>query len=341
MSSGEIERRDSSVSEYRDLDTPEVTEFLQSYRTRIQDEVRSENTKRAYAGDWEHFSDWCLMAKLNPLPAHEFTLLAYLNFWGRHEDEEHRLAVSTLKRRLVGIRSHHAVHGERLPDYRGSGQDPIRDTLEAIRRDQRRGIRKARAISQRTLRRMLASQPDSLIGLRNRAILLVGFTGAMRRSEITGLDVPNIEMDDEGMVVIIRSSKTDQGGEGSRVYITRTGKESSCPVRTTASWIGELKRDSGPLFCNVNRYGQIGERRLDDSMINLIVKEAVAATGVDPGPYSAHSLRSGLATSAVRAGADVRAVMKQTRHQRLSTLEGYIQDGLGYENNAVRSLSEL
>lgn len=337
MSNG-VERIEPSL----DLHSVEAQQdFMQSYKTELRRRVRSENTMIAYESDWSHFKKWCKSMGLDSVPASEFTVVAYLNYWGMNPDQEIRLKASTLRRRISAIKFFNQQEGHSVLDYRGGSEDPIDDTITMIARDQKAGVRKAKPISQIMLAHMVEEQPDTLIGLRDSTILLVGFMTAMRRSEITSLEVSDLDFRDRGLVVTIRSSKTDQSGEGHVVHVPFTRHSNTCAVRKTRKWITNLGRDYGPLFSAIDKYGNIKDKPLSDQKINLIVRESLERIDVNPNAYSAHSLRSGFATSAAEAGADIRTIMKQTRHTRFETVEGYIQDGTSFDDNAINLFSQL
>jgi integrase len=165
-------------------------------------------------------------------------------------------------------------------------------------------------------------------------LLLVGFTGAFRRSELIGLNVEDLEETRDGMVVHIRRSKTDQEGEGRKLGIPPGAEELTCPVRALAEWRATAGFTSGPLFRSVNRHGQVLGARLSGEGVAMVVKRYVDKLGYDPAQFAGHSLRSGLATSAA-AGKSERAIMNQTGHRSVATLRRYIRDGNLFRENAA------
>ena len=176
---------------------------------------------------------------------------------------------------------------------------------------------------------------DRLIACRDRALLLLGFAGAMRRSELVGLDVADVVETADGLVVTIRRSKTDQEGQGRKIGIPYGSKLATCPVRSVRAWKTRAKITEGPLFRQVNRHGKVLEGRLGDRTVALVVKRAVAATGVDAASYAGHSLRAGLATAAAMAGVSERVIQGQTGHKSLPILRRYIREGSLFRENAA------
>jgi integrase len=175
-------------------------------------------------------------------------------------------------------------------------------------------------------------------GLRDRALLVVGFTGALRRSELVALDVEHLRWTREGMVLHIRSSKTDQEGQGTEVGIPYGRKPSTCPVRILKAWLEFAKIESGPVFRPVTKGGRVGKSRLGDRSVALIVKRTVGHTGYSAEEFSGHSLRAGLATSAALAGQPERDIMQQTRHKSEKMVRRYIRKGSLFLGNVVDAL---
>ena len=185
------------------------------------------------------------------------------------------------------------------------------------------------------LQEVLKRIPDSLPGKRDRALLLLGFAGAFRRSELVGLNVEDIEKTPDGMVVHIRRSKTDQEGQGREVGIPPGAADATCPIRAVSEWSAAAKISSGPLFRSVNRHGQVLPRRLSGEGVAMVVKRYIEKLGYDPARFAAHSLRAGLATSAAAAGKSERAIMNQTGHRSVTTVRRYIRDGNLFRENAA------
>jgi integrase len=182
---------------------------------------------------------------------------------------------------------------------------------------------------------MIERLPLSLQGTRDRALLLVGFAGAFRRSELVGLDIADLEFGRDGLVVTVRRSKTDQEGQGRRVGIPYGSHAETCPVRAAQEWVDLLDTTSGPLFRRIDRHGHIGAARLSDKAVALIIKRCARAAGLGAADLAGHSLRAGLATAAAAAGVSERAIMAQTGHRSLATVRKYIREGSLFLENAA------
>lgn len=185
---------------------------------------------------------------------------------------------------------------------------------------------------------MIASLPEGLLGLRDRALLLIGFTGGFRRSELVGLDHDAVAITRDGLVLTIRRSKTDQEGEGRKVGLPFGSNPATCPVRCFQDWLEASRISEGPIFCPINRHGTMGGQRLSTKAVARVVKRYVKGIGLDASQFAGHSLRSGFATSAAMAGASEAAIMKQTNHRSLTTVRRYIRDGSLFRENAAALL---
>jgi integrase len=160
----------------------------------------------------------------------------------------------------------------------------------------------------------------------------------MRRSELVALDVADVTETNDGLIVTVTRSKTDQEGEGRQIGIPYGSNPTTCPVRTFDSWLDVSRIDDGPLFRPINRHGKLGDERLSDRAVAMIVKRAAEAAGLDPNVVAGHSLRSGMATSAARAGATEAQIMNQTCHKSLTVLRRYIRRGTLFSDNASAKL---
>jgi integrase len=280
----------------------------------------SENTLRAYARDWAHCARWCRMRGADPLPPSPQLIGLYIAELAAPGGSAPALSVSSIERRLSGLAWGYAQRGERL-DRRDRH---IATVLAGIRRRHARPPVQKAAILPDDLRAMLATLPHDLRGLRDRAILLIGFAGGLRRSEIVSLDhgkddTPEsggwVEMLEDGVLITLR------GKTGWReVEIGRGSSDQTCPVHALTQWLHYAKIDFGPLFVAVGRNGlkATGER-LSDKHVARLVKQTVRDAGLRPdlpeaeriGLFSGHSLRAGLASS---AEVDERYVQKQLGH---------------------------
>jgi len=192
--------------------------------------------------------------------------------------------------------------------------------------------RKAPATAE-TVRAIISEIPTDLRGLRDRALLLIGFAGALRRSELVALDVADLEESSEGVHVRIRRSKTDQEGVGDFVSIPYGSRLR--PIRALKDWLDAARITEGPLFRPIRKGGNVVEvERLSDRSVANIVKAHAEAVGLDPAVFSGHSLRSGFVTSALQAGADVLRVMDVTRHRQINTLKVYDRRAKAFKQHA-------
>ena len=171
-------------------------------------------------------------------------------------------------------------------------------------------------------------------GTRDRALMLLGFAAALRRSELVGLDVCDLEFKAEGVVVHLVRSKTDQEGNGRKIAVPY-GRTSLCPVKAVKDWLAIAEVCTGPMFRRVNKAGRISDSRLSDQSVAQVVKCYAAAIGHIASAYSGHSLRSGLVTSAAQAGVSLAKIQEQTGHRSVATLVRYIRDAKIFENNAA------
>lgn len=292
-------------------------------------QAKAPNTLRAYRSDWGHFTAWCAEHGLESLPAAPETVALYLT-----QLAEAGRKASTLQRRLSAISQAHQAAGQASPTQHAA----VRATWAGIRRALGTAAAgKAPALTE-TVRAMVGALPDTLGGLRDRALLLLGFAGAFRRSELVGLNVEDLSVTGAGLVVTLRRSKTDQEGTGRPVGIPYGSSADTCPVRAVQAWCAAAGITSGPLFRAVNRHGQVAAGRLSDKAVALVVKRAAAAAGLDPQHYAGHSLRAGLATSAAAAGVSERAIMRQTGHTSERMVRRYIRDGSLFRDNAAAAV---
>jgi site-specific recombinase XerD len=287
--------------------------------------AKAANTLRAYRSDWREFSAWAAWRQLDPLPATPETVTLYL------ADLAEAAKPSTIARRLAAIAQAHRAAGFTSP-----ADDPsVKAVWAGIRRVHGTAPDGAAPLTVGLLRRVVEALPDGLAGLRDRVLLLVGFAGALRRSELVALDVEDVEHRPDGLVVRIRRSKTDPDGAGRLVGIPCGSNPATCPVRALRAWLEATGITSGPLLRPVNRHGTVGPGRLTAASANRAVQRAVRQAGLDPSPYSAHSLRAGLATSAAEAGVSERAIMAQTGHRSLAVARSYIRSGSLFRDNAA------
>ena len=300
-------------------------EELGSDARRYVDQSRAHNTRRAYRSDWADFTEWCERFRRTRLPASPDTVAYYL------ADRSQDLKPSTLERRLAAVAEAHRTAG--FPSPNSSAQ--VQLVWAGIRRE--KGVAQAhkKPALTKLIRLMTSHLPTTLLGVRDRALILLGYSGAMRRSELVGLEVTDIALADEGLVVMIRKSKTDQIGAGRKLGIPFGAHLETCPVRAVQKWLEESMIDSGPLFRSVNKHGDVQDTRLSDKAVANVVKRSLEAAGKNSRGYAAHSLRAGLITQAAMCGVSERAIQDQSGHKSLLVMRRYIRDGSLFRENAA------
>jgi integrase len=214
----------------------------------------------------------------------------------------------------------------------------VRNTLKGIRRTLGTApAQKAPALID-DIRAMVEAADAGLIGLRDRALILLGFAGAFRRSELVGLDLADCSFGKDGLTVQLRRSKTDQEGQGRKVGIPYGSNPDTCPVRNVQDWITEAGISSGPLFRSINRHGQVQPAGLAGIDVARVVKKLARRAGLNAASYAGHSLRAGHATAAAISGASERSIMAQTGHRSVQTVRRYIRDGSLWRENSAGKL---
>ncbi len=293
--------------------------------TKYLEQSKAPNTRRAYRSDWADFTAWCQKYRRDPMPALPSTVAYYL------ADRSQSLKTSTLERRLATISEAHRAAGFESPNTSAE----VRLVWAGIRRE--KGVAQAHKKPALTkhIRAMVDALPEKLLGIRDRALILLGFAGAMRRSELVGLDVTDVSFADEGLVVVIRKSKTDQVQAGRKVGIPFGKQPETCPVRAVFAWIEEAEIEEGPLFRSVNKHSHVMESRLSDRTVANVVKRSLLAAGKSARGFAAHSLRAGLITQAAMAGVSERAIQDQSGHKSLTVMRRYIRDGSLFRENAA------
>jgi integrase len=309
-------RLDSTISE---LSIEELLEEAQ--RTAI--ESIPANTRRAYATDWNHFRNWCQKRSRGPLPASPETVSAYLAALAKTH------AIATLRRRLTTVSKIHRTAGKVDP----RDDQRVKQLWRGILRSKGEAQRGKKPLLVDDLRKMVDALPQTVQGSRDRALLLLGFAGGLRRHELVALDVEDLEAVDEGFVVHLRRSKTDQTGKGLKKGIPYGKAAKTCPVRAVVSWLREAEIYEGPVFRPLSKHDTPRRTRLTAQSVALVVKKAFRLIGKRPRDFSAHSLRSGLVTAAAIGGADERTIMKHTGHKSVQMVRRYIRDANLFRNN--------
>jgi len=289
------------------------------------------NTLRAYKADFKDFTTFCVKNGLNSMPTEPKILSLYLT----HLSATSKF--STLKRRIASISVIHKLNGHYL------------DTKHPLIMENLHGIKRVKGTNQKAKKPILINELKSIINIidqhlsycglpeledskdiknkiRDKAIILVGFSGGFRRSELVNIDYDDVEFVSEGVKIFIKRSKTDQSGEGMIKAIPYFENKSFCPVLALKHWIEHSKIRSGRLF------------DISDKSISLIVKKYASLAGFDPNKYGGHSLRSGFATSAAESGAEERNIMAMTGHKTTQMVRRYIQEANLFKNNALNKI---
>lgn len=290
-------------------------------------DARAPATRKAYAGDLRRFKAWCRQESRGGLPASPEVVadyLAHLASTGR--------SAATIRRALSAINSAHRVQGLPVPGNEGF----VRDVSHGIARRLGTEPERAKPLSVHDLRKMVGGLGDDLAGVRDRALLLLGFAGALRRSEMVALDVGDIEFVAEGIRLHIRASKTDQEGKGTVLGVPHGARAETCPVRAVEAWVERVKE--GPLFRAVDRHGNLSESRMADYSVVRIVRRAARAAGLSADSFRGHSLRAGMITEAAKAGVPEGDIARQSRHRSVQVLRDYVRLASVFQRNPVAGL---
>lgn len=287
--------------------------------TRLVQATLAENTRRAYGNDLHHFRKCG-----GTIPCEVNTLQGYLAHCAQS------FSVATVARRLAAIGQAHVALGLPSP----TADPAIGVLMRGIRRHNGVAQRQAKPLTRKLLRHIVRSMGADLLACRDRALLLLGFAGAFRRSELVALDVEDLDWSKAGLLVTVRRSKTDQEQRGRTVAIPAVSGP-SCPVTALQRWLQSAGIIEGPVFRRFDVHGKLTANRLQSAFVSHVVKSRLKAIGIDATTYSAHSLRAGLVTEAARAGVPGWKIRQQTGHRSETTLARYIRDAQLFENNAA------
>ena len=322
--SGSILTSDNSqLSEARNADgTPDFVqitapEIHHAKLTQYLQASLSDNSKRAYLNDVLHFLAWG-----GSIPSTPDQVAGYLVAHA----ETHSNA--TLTRRLVSLSRAHTSQGHASP----TKTDLVKATMHGIRRVHGTAQHQVSPILKVDITAMVDNL-TGMIGVRDKALLLIGFAGAFRRSELVALTDADLSFVEQGLVIHIRRSKTDQTGEGRKVAIPYA-RGRHCPVLALRHWLSTAGISDGPIFRAITRHGHVQPSALSTEAVALIVKKRAQAIGLDPSQFSGHSLRAGLATSAAQAGVSAHKIQQQTGHKSIEMLSRYIRDANIFVDNA-------
>jgi len=281
---------------------------------------KANNTIRAYEADFNDFSLFCLKNGLNSLPTEPKVLSIYLTHLSKI------CKYSTLKRRIASIKVIHKIKGHYL------------DSKHPIIMENLLGIKRVNGSHQKSKKPLLINDLKSLIQaidenekedfkrIRNKSLILIGFAGGFRRSELVNINYDDLEFVSEGLKIFIKRSKTDQSGEGSIKAIPYFKNKQYCPVIKLKAWINFINIKQGRIF------------EISDRQVALIIKKYALLAGLDHTKYGGHSLRSGFATSAAEAGAQERDIMAMTGHKTTQMVRRYIQEANLFKNNALNKI---
>jgi integrase len=299
---------------------------IEALAKELLEAARAPATRRAYDRAFARFEAWCERRGHSPWAPD--TVARYLTF---------RVHVgkrpSTVEQDLAAIAAKY--QGQRLSAPRGVG---LRRLSQGIRRTLGVAPRQKAPLLPEDLAAMVAKLPSTLQGERDRALLLVGFAGAFRRSELVSLDVEDLSWSNGGVSVTLRRSKTDQTQKGAVVDIPEGVRRITCPVAALRAWLEASGIGTGAVFREVTRGDRLAPGRLWPGALARVVKRAVAAAGLDEADFSGHSLRAGFLTAAARAGRRLEDIMRQSRHRSVATAVGYIRKAGAFEDNAAKGL---
>ena len=265
------------------------------------------NTHRAFLTDLRQYLAWCQENAYAPTPLSPVALVEYVTFLGRTR------SFFTIQRHLASIAKYHRQNQQVSPSTNEQFKVFMKGfkLLKTVRQKQ------APDFSVKQLRQALDALSHTPTGLRNRAILLLGFTGAFRRSELAQLDVNHLLIDELGMVIRMDRSKTNPYGEVEEKAVSYASEPDYCPVLALRQWLGVIGRDQGPLFVRIRKGERVTDQRLSDEWVNLLVQQQLGE------PYTAHSLRASFVTIAKANGADDLEVMNQTKHRTTTMIQRY------------------
>ena len=294
---------------------------------------KASNTVRAYKSDFKDFGLFCAQNGFKSLPSEPKIVSLYLTHLSTRD-----MKMSTIKRRLVSIGVIHKLKGH----YLDTKHPSIIENIMGIKR--RKGSvqngKKPLLISHlKTLINVIDEQKkEEIKKIRDRSIILIGFSGGFRRNEIVSLDFDDLDFVSEGLKISLRRSKTDQFGEGLVKGLPYFNNARYCPVKSLKKWIEISKINNGPLFRRFSKGSNLTENRLTDQTVALLIKQYLQLAGVDSKNFSGHSLRSGFATSAAESGAEERSIMAMTGHKSTEMVRRYIKEANLFKNNALNKI---
>ncbi len=294
---------------------------------------KASNTVRAYKSDFKDFGLFCVQNGFKNLPTDPKIVSLYLTHLSTKE-----VKLSTIRRRLVSIGVIHKMKGH----YLDTKHPVIVENLMGIKRRKGTVQKGKKPILINELKKILKAIDEQNIQdikkLRDKSIILIGFSGGFRRNEIVSLDYEDLDFVHEGLKITIKKSKTDQFGEGSIKALPYFEESVYCPVVILKRWLNISKISKGPLFRRFTKGSKLTNYRLTDQTVALIIKDYLNIAGIDSKNYSGHSLRSGFATSAAESGAEERSIMAMTGHKSSEMVRRYIKEANLFKNNALSKI---
>ena len=294
---------------------------------------KASNTVRAYKSDFNDFGLFCVQNGFKQLPSDPKIVSLYLTHLSTKN-----IKMSTIKRRLVSIGVIHKLKGY----YLDTKHPSIIENIMGIKRRKgsiQKGKKPLLINNLKNIINVIDNQKNEEIKkLRDRTIILIGFSGGFRRNEIVSLDYEDLDFVQEGLKINVKRSKTDQFGEGSTKGLPYFGNSKYCPVVSISKWIEISKISSGAIFRRFNKGSKLSEKRLTDQTVALLIKEYLKLANIDSKNYSGHSLRSGFATSAAESGAEERSIMAMTGHKSAEMVRRYIKEANIFKNNALNKI---
>jgi len=294
---------------------------------------KANNTVRAYKSDFNDFGVFCAQNGFKSLPSEPKIVSLYLTHLSTKDAK-----ISTLKRRLVSIGVIHKLKGH----YLDTKHPSIIENIMGIKRRKGSFQKSKKPILINSLKKIInvidQQNKEEIKKLRDRSIILIGFSGGFRRNEIVSLDYDDLDFVPEGLKISIRRSKTDQFGEGFTKALPYFDSSQYCPVISLKKLLDLSKINSGPVFRRFIKGSKLSENRLTDQTVALLIKEYLNLAGIDNKNFSGHSLRSGFATSAAESGAEERSIMAMTGHKSTEMVRRYIKEANLFKNNALSKI---
>ena len=293
---------------------------------------KANNTLRAYKSDFKDFGVFCAKHGFNSMPTEPKVVSLYLTHLSINSK------ISTLRRRLVSIGVVHKLKGHYL------------DTKHPVIIENLMGIKRKKGSIQTGKKPILINHLKQIINtideekipkikkLRNRTLILIGFGGGFRRTELISINHEDLDFVEEGVKITLQRSKTDQFGEGLVKGLPYFANEKYCPVTSLKNWISFSKIKEGPIFRRFSKGSILTNNRLTDQSVVLIIKNYLNLAGIENQNFSGHSLRSGFATVAAESGADERSIMAMTGHKTTQMVRRYIREANIFKNNALNKI---